>query len=175
MKNILKSICEKTKLDKKAMIIIFIGLMGVMLLTVSELIPEKEVEEESTETAQSADYYDYADEIEKKLEKIISSIYGAGKTKVMVTLDCSDESVYATEEKINESSRENKVVIVENQDGEGGVLLKITQPRVRGVAVVCEGGASPSVRQSITKTITAVLDISSARISIATMKKDNGG
>ena len=110
-----------------------------------------------------------------RLEEMISSIQGAGKTKVMVTLDCSDENVYATEEKSGDTSYENSVVIVENQDGESGVLIKVTQPKIRGVAVVCAGGASPTVRQSIIDTVTAVLDISSARVSIATMKTDNGG
>ncbi|MBP3328973.1 MAG: hypothetical protein J6L91_08705 [Clostridia bacterium] len=66
-------------------------------------------------------------------------------------------------------------MIVENDDGENGILLKVTQPKIRGVAVVCSGGASPTVRQSIIDTLTAVLDVSSARISIATMKTDNGG
>ena len=106
---------------------------------------------------------------------MISSIQGAGRAKVMVTLESSDENVYAVEEKSNDSSYENSVVIVENDDGENGILLKVTQPRIRGVAVVCAGGASPTVRQSIIDTLTAVLDISSARISIATMKTDNGG
>ncbi len=175
MKKILQRICEKTKLDKRAIVIIFIGLIGVVLLTVTELVPEKGDEPEVTETTESVGYDDYAQKTEKQLEELISCIQGAGKTKVMVTLECSDENVYATEEKSKDSSYESSVVIVENQDGENGVLLKITQPKIRGVAVVCSGGASPTVKQSIIETITAVLDISSARVSIATMKTDNGG
>jgi stage III sporulation protein AG len=120
-------------------------------------------------------YETYAEDVELRLEEMISSIRGAGKTKVMVTLECSDENVYAVEEKTNNSSYEKNIVVIETENGEGGILLKVTQPRIRGVAVVCVGGASPTVRQSIIETLTAVLDISSARISIATMKTDNGG
>ncbi|MBQ8784376.1 MAG: hypothetical protein IJZ57_11460 [Clostridia bacterium] len=177
MKKILQRICDKTKLDKKAVLIILVGLMGIVMLAVSEIIPEKEseiVQEQPTsQTDQS--YESYAENTEKRLEEMISSIQGAGKTKVMVTLDCSDENVYATEEKSGDTSYENSVVIIENQDGESGMLIKVTQPKIRGVAVVCSGGASPTVRQSIIDTVTAVLDISSARVSIATMKTDNGG
>ena len=174
MKKLLGLICEKTKLDKKTAVIIFVGVLGAVMLVVSEFIPEAEPEEDELSQPQ-ASYETYAEETEKRLEEMISSIQGAGKTKVMVTLECSDENVYAVEEKSNDASFENSVVIVETEGGEGGILLKVTQPRIRGVAVVCAGGASPTVRQSIIDTLTAVLDISSARISIATMKTDNGG
>lgn len=174
MKKLLNLICEKIKLDKKTVIIIFVGVLGVVMLVISELAPESEPDEVELSQPQPT-YETYAQNTEKRLEEMISSIQGAGKTKVMVTLECSDENVYAVEETSNESSYENSVVIVETKDGEGGILLKVTQPKIRGVAVVCTGGASPAVRQSIIDTLTAVLDISSARISIATMKTDNGG
>ncbi len=174
MKKLLNLICEKTKLDKKTAIIIFVGVLGVVMLVISELVPEPQPAEAETSQPQSG-YETYAQDTEKRLEEMISSIQGAGATKVMVTLECSDENVYAVEEKSNDSSYENSVVLAETEDGEGGILLKVTQPKIRGVAVVCAGGASPAVRQSIIDTLTAVLDISSARISIATMKTDNGG
>ena len=175
MKKLLQFISEKTKLDKKAVAIVLAGIVGVVMLVISELIPENEPAQADTQPQAQADYETYAEDTEKRLEEMISSIQGAGKTKVMITLECLDESVYAVEEKSNDSSYENSVVIVENDDGENGILLKVTQPKIRGVAVVCSGGASPTVRQSIIDTLTAVLDVSSARISIATMKTDNGG
>lgn len=175
MKKLLQFITEKTKLDKKAAVIILAGILGVAMLVISELVPQSEPAEEEPLPETQTGYEDYAENTEKRLEEMISSIQGAGRTKVMVTLECSDENVYAAEEKTNDSSYEKSIVIVETEDGEQGMLLKVTQPRIRGVAVVCAGGASPAVRQSIIDTLTAVLDVSSARISIATMKTDNGG
>ncbi len=175
MKKLLQFISEKTKLDKKAVVIILAGIVGVVMLVISELVPQNEPAEAEPQPQAQTGYETYAEDTEKRLEEMISSIQGAGKTKVMITLECLDENVYAVEEKSNDSSYENSVVIVENDDGENGILLKVTQPKIRGVAVVCAGGASPTVRQSIIDTLTAVLDVSSARISIATMKTDNGG
>ncbi|MBQ8229043.1 MAG: hypothetical protein IJZ88_08545 [Clostridia bacterium] len=175
MKNIINSISQKLKLDKKAVAIILVGVLGVFLLALSEIIPDKQPEADEEQTKETAGYENYSLDIEERLESLISSIYGAGKTKVMVTLECSDENVYAVDEKSSESMQENKVVIIETQNGENGMLLKVTEPKIRGVAVVCEGGASATVRQSIIEAITAVLDISAARVSIATMKTDNGG
>lgn len=172
MLKIMQRICEKTRLDKKTVIVIFVGIIGIVLLVFSELVEQKE-EAPKQESDAVPGLEDYAENIETRLEEMISSIHGAGKTKVMVTLDCSEENVYAVEEKNDENSSENKVVIVEYADGENGVLIKVTQPRIRGVAVVCSGGASPTVKQNIMDTVTAVLDISSARVSIATMKTED--
>lgn len=179
--NIVQWLCEKTKLDKKIVVVFIVGIIGVVLLVATELMPadedvtEPEIQPETEQTG----YSQYAEDIENRLEELISSIEGAGKTQVMVTLECSDENVYATEQKRSDgetgSTYEDSVVIVENEGGENGVLLKITQPEIRGVAVVCTGANSPVVKQSIIDTVTAVLDISSARVNIATMKKDNGG
>ncbi len=175
----LQWLCDKTRLDKKIVILMLVGLSGIILLTVTELLPSGEEKSEETVNSEQSPYQSYAQNIETRLEELISSIHGAGKTRVMVTLDSSDENVYATERKRTDnkdnSTYEDNVVIIETESGENGVLLKITEPKIRGVAVVCAGGDSPVVRQSIIDTVTAVLDISSARVNIATMKTDNGG
>lgn len=175
----LQWLCDKTRLDKKIVILMLVGLSGIILLTVTELLPSGEEKSEETVSSEQSPYQSYAQDIETRLEELISSIHGAGKTRVMVTLDSSDENVYATERKRTDnkdnSTYEDNVVIIETESGENGVLLKITEPKIRGVAVVCAGGDSPVVRQSVIDTVTAVLDISSARVNIATMKTDNGG
>ncbi len=177
--NLIKMMSDKTKLDKKIVIIALVGIMGIALLIISEILPSQEPEALESEPTQDTSYTEYAQNIEEKLQNIISSIQGAGKTQVMVTLDCSDENVYATQSKRvdgeNSSSYENSIIIVENDGEENGVLLKVIEPEIRGVAIVCDGGNSPQVKQSIIDTVTAVLGISSARVNIATMKTDNGG
>ncbi len=177
--NFIKLISEKLKLDKKIVIIALAGVMGIILLIISEMLPTEKEETAQVQPPQQTSYTQYAENIEEKLQKLISSIQGAGKTQVMVTLESSDENVYATESKRvdgeNNSSYENSIIVVENDGGEGGVLLKVIEPEIRGVAVVCDGGNSPQVKQSIIDTVTAVLGISSARVNIATMKTDNGG
>lgn len=178
---ILETLSQKTKLTKKTLIVTLAAFLGIILLIVSELIPsQSEKEKDETPEQTAADSYEqYAQNIEERLTALISQIDGAGKTKVMVTLECSDENVYAKSEKSSSDSDsgsfEQGYIIVESNDSQGGILLKVIEPKIRGVAVVCAGGDSPVVRQSITDTVTAVLDISSARVNIATMKNDNGG
>ena len=53
-------------------------------------------------------YEQYAENIEEKLSALISQIDGAGEAKVMVTLECSDESVYAREQKSEDGGETNR-------------------------------------------------------------------
>lgn len=180
LNNSINKIIEKLKVDKKSLIVIIIGIIGIFLLVISELLPkENHNKSKSAENETiSVSYSDYEKDIEQRLQNIISKIDGAGNVSVMVTLDCTVESVYAQEEKDtngSNQSHENQYVIVKNDDGESGILLKTTEPQIRGVAVVCSGGASAIVRQNITDTVTAVLGISSARVNISAMKSSNGG
>ena len=171
----INKLSEKFKIDKKSLIVIITGVIGVILLVISELIPResKEKSQSDERNTVSISYSDYEKDVEQRLESLISKIDGAGSVSVMVTLDCTVESVYAQEQKetIGENhSSENEYVIIKNSDGESGILLKTTQPQVRGVAVVCSGGGSAVVRQNITDTVTAVLGISAARVNISAMK-----
>lgn len=179
LKKSVKALSRKFSADRKTVFIIILGAAGVLLLVLSELIPSSPKEQKTdvkTDTAVSS--ADYEKSLEERLAKIISDIDGAGEVSVMVTLESGTESVFAQDEKrsgAESGGQENEYVIIKNDDGEGGVLLKTSQPRVRGVAVVCTGGGSAVVRQSILNTVTAVLGISSARVNISVMKRNNGG
>lgn len=181
-----EKLVEAMKADKKLTIIVFVGLAGILLLLASELIhlPQKQETQSPPETTQTE--YSYAEDIEKRLTDIVSSISGAGKTKVMVTLENGVESVYAADEKqsnersseektggmeVNEkNSRESAYIILQsNGSRDEGLVIKVIQPKIRGVAIVCEGGDSAYVQQRITQAVTAVLDIGASRISIARM------
>lgn len=172
------------KADKKLVVICAVGLVGIVLLIVSELVPSGKEKAEKTEkaTASSVQTQEtYAEDIEQRLTEMISSIDGAGKTRVMVTLESGVEQVYAKNEKISndssldkDKSKENysdekEYVLIETDGDEGGLIIKLIQPKVRGVAVVCEGGGSDAVRQEITQVVTAVLDISASHVYITKM------
>lgn len=173
----LKKFVDKLKADKRLAIIVIIGAIGIVLLTLSELIPTDKKSEKNDETetgTQTSSYDDYEERTEKRLTELVSSIKGAGNTKVMITLDSGDENIYAAEEKREDSdtdcSSEKTYVIIKQDGNDGGLLLKVVEPEIRGVAVVCEGADSAEVRQEIIRTVTAVLGVSSNRVNIAKMK-----
>lgn len=86
--------------DKKLAVLCAVGVLGVVLLILSEFIPSGEKKAEKKESVTAAQSQEtYAEDIEKRLTEIVSSIDGAGKTRVMVTLESGAEQVYARNER----------------------------------------------------------------------------
>ena len=93
----------------------------------------------------------------------------------MVTLDTSEQTQYAKDEKENsksgdkssEKSYEKKYVLT---DDDSGVVLKTTEPEVRGVIVVCDGGDNAAVKKGITSAVRAALSVDSNKITVLKMK-----
>ncbi len=171
MKKAVEKILEKIKHDKKIAAIVCVGLAGIILLTLSEIMPTKNDTNEKSHKEPATDIRDsYEEDIEKRLTSIVSAINGAGRTEVMVTLASGDENVYAVKEKINDGSKEREYIVIDSDNNESGLLLKVIEPEIRGVAIVCEGADSANVRQEIVSTVSAVLGISTNRISIAKIK-----
>lgn len=171
MKKAVEKFLKKIKRDKRVALIVCVGLVGIILLTISELLPQKSEPKENPKETNATDIRDnYEKNLEERLTSIVSSINGAGRTEVMVTLASGDENVYAVKEKSSDGSREREYVVIDSDSNESGLLLKVIEPEIRGVAVVCEGADSANVRQEIVSTVSAVLGISTNRISIAKIK-----
>ncbi len=185
---------KKIKEDKKLLAILSIGLIGMILLLMTEFTSKDKNKKQQVKTADNSTQYtyeqNYKNSVQNDLQKIISSIDGAGKTTVMVTLDSGSKSVYAIDEKISnnddslekeneykkssQNSKNTEHIIIKDSSNkdEKGLIVEVIQPQIRGVAIVCEGADSAVVRQNITDTVTAVLNISSTRVCITKMTKD---
>ena len=77
-------------------IIVFLGIAGMALILFSDMLftdkeeksPEKEQEQQIT-----GEYSEYTADMEKKLESILESIDGVGKSEVMITAKGTEEYV----------------------------------------------------------------------------------
>ncbi len=173
----LKAFLEKIRTDRKMLIMLALGAVGVLLIAVSEFSADKT--EENAADPQTTPFYNYEDDIEKKLDEIISQINGVGRVKVMVTLKSGEENKYAYNEsyqsKNGENSEdrqsENEYVVIDGERGDECVLLSTEFPRIQGVMVVCDGGGSSAVKNDITNAVSSLLDISANSISVLEMKK----
>ncbi|NCC87226.1 MAG: hypothetical protein EOM05_05095 [Clostridia bacterium] len=187
------SLLQRLKTDKKLLFILIVGLLGMLLLLLTEFTDSDKSEKQQSEIANADTQYTYEQNYKKQvqddLQEIISSIDGAGKTNVMITLDSGSKSIYAVDETISDTSdslekekeyskdskyaRDTEHIIINSSDkDEAGLIVEVIQPQIRGVAIVCEGASSAVVRQNITDTVTAVLNISSIRVCITKMTKD---
>ncbi len=163
IKEKLKPLINKIPENKRPMILVATGLLLMILLLFSSF--DTKVKSANTVSCENSTL-SYTEETEQKLENIISLIDGAGRCKVMLTLDTSEENIYASD--INDEKSE--YVVIKTSSDEGGLLLKIIQPKIRGVAVVCDGGDSYITVNNITEAVCSALGISSTRVSVKKMK-----
>lgn len=106
---------------------------------------------------------EYAVQLERQLEAVISQIDGAGKTKVMVTVESTVSYEYATDDSYSESKYESEIVII---GSDKALIKRIDNPEVAGVLVICDGGDSAVIKEKILKAVATVLDISSNKVYI---------
>lgn len=183
---ILSRLKEYTKSPRFVKGLAVVGLVGIVLILLSDLFQGKAVDnQQPTTEIQYVSLAEYENQLEQGLAEIISSINGAGKTRVLLTMESTVEQVYATNKNLaqnnstnssngnlpssdNDTQAESTYITVELSDGtEQTVLVKEIQPKVRGVLVVCAGGDDSIVREKIIDAVTKALDISSSKVSVA--------
>lgn len=109
---------RKLQSDKKALLTVSVGVLGMLLVLLSE-IPLTGNDSKDANVTQNGFYND---ELERETEKLISEIEGAGKVSVMLTYEATEETVWAKEikEKTNgedSSDMEEKYIIVDTAQG----------------------------------------------------------
>lgn len=176
MNEILKKF-KGIKLNKKNLYLILGVIFALVLLFAGEF--SGSTGETGVAVTDTATYSaEYIKKTEKELEAMLSEISGAGDVTVMITLESCYENVYAkaynSEQEQNENSteeilEEEYVILKNGSSNEECLVVKVYEPKIKGVAVVCRGGDNVSVKKAITETVCALFDISSAKVSVTKM------
>lgn len=178
IRNTVDKITQKTKLSPGLLAVVILLGAGAVFLFLSEVTATEDASADVSATVAYADTREYTRELEERLVSIISAIDGAGETRVMVTLESGSEEIYLSNFDYGENSdssgknsyeRKDEFVIIDGSSGQEGIIVRTAEPKVRGVAVVCSGAGSEAVCAEIVEAVTALLDISSARVSVAKM------
>jgi len=117
---------------------------------------------------------DYINQIESKLNKVISNIKGAGNVNVMISIDSSPEICIAetTEGKTTTTSGSSvtttttEPIIVKINGEESPLVLKETLPEIKGVIVVSSGAGDVKIRLDIINAVTTALGINSNKVEV---------
>ncbi len=168
---------KNLKIGKKNIVLVAVAIFIILLLLVSEfLTPDntENISKENTEIYSSQ----YIEKTEKELEALLENISGAGEVKVMITLENCYENVFAkgyTEKNDNKTdsqkneSEEEYIIIKNGSNNEECLVVKVYEPTVKGVAVIAHGADNTQVKNSITQTVCALFDISTAKVSVEKM------
>lgn len=124
-------------------------------------------EKEDKKSIGNDDVTYYSEKLEYKIKDLICKSKGVGNATVIVSLDTTGEYVWAENTSDGGGNTLSEYVIVNRNDNEETVLVKEIYPRVRGVAVVCDGGNDAEVQNRVTLLISAALGIAANKIAVS--------
>lgn len=161
--------------DKKLRFLVILGLVGILLIALSEWLPRRSSQKDSdTSAGGTVSVAQVEAALEARIAALIGQVDGVGGCHVMVTLESGSRFVYAADQTYSgtadNTSGSEKTLFVETDSGPVGLLVTEIQPSVKGVAIVCDGGGDPAVREQVTALVSAAFNISSGRIGVAKQK-----
>lgn len=198
LKGLLEKANEKIKgMGRKRIIenCAVIVVLGIILILVAGQLfggrknnPAQKPSPEETGRINAEVMQEPGDQLEKRMEDILSEIKGAGKVQVMITYSSGTEIITAkdidertskTEEADSEggkrsmSQREYRESTIYEDSSAGEkqpVVLKEIYPEVKGVVVVAEGAGNTLVKEQLIRAVTALLDVPVYKVQVFEMK-----
>ena len=160
---------------------VIVGIAGMMLIFISEMIPDKKPSAETAVSEREApdDCESFRQHTETELKALLEEIDGVGECEVMVSVEGTTEYVYAEnisrytdedDERKSDKLDEN-VVIVENNGEKQALVKKVIRPQVSGVVIVCDGGGNTAVNERVLKAVSTALNISSVRVCVEAKRR----
>lgn len=152
----------KTWLGKYKLALLVLGL-GIVLLA----WPAGEKKGVSQSPAPDRESAFDPGEVERKLERVLSKIDGAGEVTVALTVSDGVERRYAVDETRNGEEEQTRTVIVSTGSGiQEAVSVGERWPDFQGAVVVCQGGGDPEVRLLVTRAVCALTGLGADRVTV---------
>lgn len=154
--------------DKRIRILLWVGVVGILLIGASELLAQNEPPNEAAVTLTAAQV---EQALEERITALLGRVEGVGACRVMVTLESDARAVYAADTTSSlgadgSSALSEQYLTVDTAAGPVGLLLTHLQPTVKGVAVVCDGGGSPTVQQRVVQVVSTAFHVSERRVCV---------
>jgi len=182
---------DPKKLRENTIIIIIVGI--IVIIAGSVFLKGKAGNEHNNSAQQaaveaSARTIIQREDIETRLETILSQIEGAGRVYVMITFYTGQENVPAYDTKDSkkesdekdsaggtrksaDSSSDTSIVFQESAGEKTPVIIKKIEPQAKGALIVSEGASDPEVRDRLLKAAQVLLELPAHKIQIIEKKK----
>jgi stage III sporulation protein AG len=154
---------------KKTALLLLIGIVaGIFLIFVGG--GEKKAEKAALPdlSGQIEVTNEYIKNLEIRVEQILSKMDGISDVSVIITADSCAETVYAQNGRYDGGSlTEKEYVIIDKEDHDEPIAVKLVYPKIRGVAVVCYGGSNPINQEKISRLLSSLLDIAQNQVYVS--------
>lgn len=105
--------------------------------------------------------------VERKLERVLARIDGAGEVSVALTASGGVERRYAVDETRKGEEEQTRTVTVSTGAGtEEAVSVGERWPEFQGAVVVCQGGGDPEVRLLVTQAVCSLTGLGADRVTV---------
>lgn len=153
--------------DRRVRVWLLLGGVGILLIGLSEVLPRREKTTADVADTVALTPAQVEAALEERIGALLASVEGVGECRVMVTLESTAQAVYAASTAADGSGTSSQeVLVVATDEGPAGLLLTTLQPAVRGVAVVCAGGADPAVCRRVVQVVSTAFHISERRVCV---------
>lgn len=106
-------------------------------------------------------------EVERKLERVLGKIDGAGEVTVALTVSDGVQRRYAVDETRRGEEEQTQTVVISTGSGtQEAVSVGERWPDFRGAVVVCQGGGDPEVRLLVTQAVCALTGLGADRVTV---------
>lgn len=144
-------------------------LVGVLLM----LLPTGKTEAQQPQRQETVS--EPRENLETRLEQILSQVSGAGNVRVLLTQERGETSVYQLDlQEVTDGDRreirQDTVTVTGSDRQQEGLLTQVEAPRYRGAVIVCQGGDNPTVRLSVVEAVSGATGLPSNRITVLKMK-----
>ncbi len=163
------SLKQFLKLPRKEIavhVIVILGLLGIGCILLSSFkTPEKEEPQQETEFSVE----DYRIQLQSQLEDMLHSIAGVGSVEVLVTIGGSEQYHYAQEDEklvTDQQVRTNNTYVTIGGSNKEALIESVSHPQITGVVVVCDGGSSNIVKESVYQAVSVACGIPSSCIYV---------
>lgn len=114
-------------------------------------------------------------DLQTQLTALLSSLSGAGKVQVLLSVASGEEIFYQCNENSSSSDSSSSmnsqtVVITDSGRNQKGVVRQINPPVYQGAVILCQGADDPKVRLSIVQAVSSAAGLPTHRISVLKMK-----
>ena len=145
-------------------------LVGILLM----LIPgpaDKESETQSHVTESEP----IQDNIEVRLENLLSEVAGAGQVRVLLSVSQGEQTIYQTDSSYsqtdkNTDSRTQTILVTDSQRNETGLVHQRIPPKYLGAIILAQGADNPVVKLEIVEAVGKVTGLGADRISVLKMQ-----
>ncbi len=177
----------KNKNRKIENLVVFLIILVITLIVINKIIKQDEKKEEKTysnaELASASSYENTENNLERKLENILSKMDGVGEVSVLITYSQSSQIVPIYNETSKKSVTEETDTsggtrTIESQDSEKSVVTgsdsnpvtgKTIHPKIEGAVVTAQGANNSNVKANIIAAVEAVTGIATHKIQVFEM------